>query len=86
MTQRAYYDFDHRSQEQLALKHFYRVIYADMKVKCFENKFSNMLDAVNIVERYEALYDDKKDSRRTAVRVVESKPDAIVTALERILE
>ena len=86
MTQRAYYDFDHRSQEQLALKHFYRVIDADMKVKCFENKCSNILDAVNIVERYEALYDDKKDSRRTAVRVVESKPDATVTALERILE
>lgn len=51
MTQRDYYDFDQRSQEQLALKHFYRVIEADMKVKCVENKCSNIGDAVDVVER-----------------------------------
>ena len=86
MTQRAYFDFDYRSQEQLALKHFYRVIDADMKVKCIENKCSNILDAVNIVERYDALYEDKRESRRTTVRAVESKPDASFIAMERILE
>ena len=36
MTQRAY-DFDLRSREQLALKHFYRVVDAEIKVKCVEN-------------------------------------------------
>ena len=86
MTQRAYHDFDHRSQEQLALKQFYRIIDADMKVKCFENKCSNILDAVNVVERYEALYDDKKDSKRTTVRAMESRPDTAVAAMEQILE
>ena len=60
MTQRAYHDFDHRSQEQLALKHFYRLLDADMKVKCIENRCNNILDAVYVVERYEALYADRK--------------------------
>ena len=31
MNQHAYHDFDHGSQEQLALKHFYRLLDADRK-------------------------------------------------------
>lgn len=86
MTQRAYYDFDHRSQEQLALKHFYRVIDSDMKVKCVENKCATLADAVDVVERYEALYEDKRlEGRKAAIRVVESKPDVTTATLERVL-
>ena len=65
LTQRAYCNFDHRSQEQLALKHFYRVIESDMKVKCIENKCSNVPDAVDVVERYESLLEDRKEHRKT---------------------
>lgn len=85
MSQRAYYDFDHRSQEQLALKHFYRVIDADMKVKCVENKCANLADAVDVVERYEALYEDRKEVKRAALRAIEPIPDATATALERVM-
>ena len=72
MSQKTYYDFDQRSQEQLALKHLYRVLDADMKVKCVEND-SNIAEAVDVVERYEALYEDRKDSQRgaTGIPVVE---------------
>ena len=53
-------------------QHFYRVIDADMKVKCFENKCANVFEAVDVVERYEALYEDKKEGRRSTVRVIEA--------------
>ena len=86
MTQRAYHDFDHRSQEQLALKHFYRLLDADMKVKCIENRCNNILDAVYVVERYEALYADRKESKRSTVRAVEVQPDAATMAMQRIIE
>ena len=72
MAQRAYYDFDHCSQEQLALKHFYRMIDTEMKVKCFENRCSTLSAAVDVFERYEALYEDKKHTRRTHVRAMDS--------------
>ena len=74
MTQRAYHDFDLRSQEQLALKHFYRVVDAEMKIKCIENKCGNIYDAVAVVERYEALYEDRRDGRRQHMRAVDSNP------------
>ena len=62
MTERAYHDFDYWSQEQLALKHFYPLLDADIKVNCIENRCSNILDAVYVVEHYEALYADRKEN------------------------
>ena len=87
MAQRAYYDFDQRSQEQLALKHFYRVLDSDMKVKCVENHCSNIADAVDVVERYEALYEDRKDGKRSTVRAVETaRPSSIEEDLKKIIK
>ena len=87
MAQRAYYDFDQRSQEQLALKHFYRALDTDMKVKCVENHCSNIADAVDVVERYEALYEDRKDGRRSTVRAVETtRPSPIEEDLKKIMK
>lgn len=86
MAQRAYYDFDQRSQEQLALKHFYRVIESDMKVKCVENRCTNIFDAVDVMERYEALYEDRKESRKTSVRAVEATKQMPTADLGRIME
>ena len=80
MTQRAYYDFDQRSQEQLALKYFYRVVDADMKVKCVENHCSTIADAVDVVERYEALYEDKREGRRSGIRAVETQKPQVTSA------
>ena len=40
-----------------------------MKVKCVENHCSNIAEAVDVVERYEALYEDCKDSRRGATGI-----------------
>ena len=87
MTQRAYYDFDHRSQEQLALKHFYRVIDPEMKVKCVENKCTTIADAVDVVERYEALYEDRRDSRRSQLRAVDAtKQTTTEDVLSKLVE
>ena len=80
MTQRAYCNYDHRSLELLALKHFCRVINADTKARCFESKCSNIKDAVNIIERYSGLYEDNMEERRTAVNTKESRLDTTVTA------
>ena len=44
------------------------------------------LDAVMVVKRHEALYHNKKDSKRTTIQAMESRPDAAVTAMEWILE
>ena len=85
MTQRAYHDFDLRSQEQLALKHFYCVVDAEMKVKCVENKCTNIYDAVAVVERYEALYEDRREGRKVHVRAVEKTPCAsLKTEVEQL--
>ena len=87
MAQRAYYDFDQRSQEQLALKHFYRALDTNMKVKCVENRCSNIADAVDVVERYEALYEDRKDGRRSTVWAVETtRPSPIEEDLKKIMK
>ena len=86
MTQRAYHDFDYRSQEQLALKHFYRLLDADMKVKCIENRCNNILDAVYVVERYEALYADRKENKKSTLRAVEVKSDVVAVAMQKIIE
>lgn len=86
MAQKAYYDFDHKSQEMLALKHFHRMIEPDMKVKCVENKCTNLADAVTVVERYEALYEDRRaENKKVALRAMEVQPDATTLTLERIL-
>ena len=85
MTQRAYHDFDLLSQEQLALKHFYRVVDAEMKIKCIENKCGNIYDAVAVIERYEALYGDRRDGRRQHMRAVDSNSsNPIARQLEEI--
>ena len=82
-TQRAYHDFDLRLQEQLALKHFYRVVDSEMKLKCVENKCTNIYDAVAVVERYEALYEDRCEGRKVHVCAVEKTPcDSLKTEVE----
>ena len=88
MTQRAYHDFDVRSQEQLALKHLYRLIDTDMKVKCIENKCKTLADAVDVVERYEALYEDTKDKRKAAARSIgtTSSMEPVMAALSMIAD
>ena len=86
MTQRAYFDFDLRSQEQLALKHFYRVIDSELKIKCVENRCSCIIDAVDVVERYEALFEDRKESRKSNVRAVDyNRPAEITDGLQQII-
>ena len=84
-TQRAYHDFDLRLQEQLALKHFYCVIDSEMKLKCVENKCTNIYDAVAVVERYEALYEDHREGRKVHVCAVEKTPcDSLKTEVEQL--
>ena len=71
MAQKAYYNFGHKAQEQLALKHFYRTLDTDMKVKCVENHCSTIADGVDVVMRYEALYEDRKEAKRANVRAAD---------------
>ena len=50
----------------------YRVVDAEIKVKCVENKCTNIYDAVAVVEMYEALYEGKQEGRKSHVPAVEA--------------
>lgn len=89
MTLRVYHDFCTRAQEQLALKHLYRLIETEMKVKCIENKCTTLTDAVDVVERYETLYEDNQDEERAATRAIAlatSQDAMVMTALGKMTD
>ena len=86
MSQKATYDFGQRSQVWLSLKHVYRVVDAGMTVKCVGNKCRNISDAVDVVKRYESLYEDRRGSKGSVVRDIEAeKPVSTEDTLNKLL-
>lgn len=73
MAQRAYKDFDPRAQEVLALNQLYKSVTPDIKYQCRDCK--TMSEAVEIIERYEAIMADSNDKRKT-VRLLTTGADA----------
>ncbi|KAH3703296.1 hypothetical protein DPMN_026552 [Dreissena polymorpha] len=55
LAQKAYSEFDHRSQEQLALHQLYKLIPNDMKCRCIDRNCTNIIEAVAVIERYESI-------------------------------
>lgn len=62
MAQRAYKDFDPRAQEVLALNQLYKSVSPEIKYQCKDCK--TITEAVEIIERYEAIMSDPMDKRR----------------------
>jgi hypothetical protein len=55
MAQKAYSNLDTRAQEVLALNQLYKNISLEMKCRCIDKECHSVTEAVDLVERYEAL-------------------------------
>ncbi|CAG2246783.1 unnamed protein product [Mytilus edulis] len=55
MVQKAYCNLDSLAQEVLALNQLYKSIPIEMKCRCVDRECKTVADAVDIIERYEAL-------------------------------
>lgn len=69
MSQRAYPNLDGMAQEALALNQLYKCISLEMKCRCIDRNCSTVVQAVDIIERYESILGDGTEKRR-AVRMV----------------
>ena len=69
MAQRAYTDLDARAQEVLALNQLYKSVPAEVKYQCTNQDCKSVTDAVEIVERYEAILGDGTEKKKSAVRM-----------------
>ena len=68
MAQRAYTDLDAKAQEVLALNQLYKSVPAEVKYQCTNQDCKNVTDAVEIIERYEAILGDGTDKKKFNVR------------------
>lgn len=69
MAQRAYTDLDARAQEVLALNQLYKSVPAEVKYQCTNQDCKSVTDAVEIIERYEAILGDGTEKKKCAVRM-----------------
>ncbi|CAC5414148.1 unnamed protein product [Mytilus coruscus] len=70
MVQKAYCNLDSLAQEVLALNQLYKSIPLEMKCRCVDRECKTVADAVDIIERYEALLGESSDIKKTSVRSV----------------
>lgn len=70
MAQRAYSDLDSKAQEVLALNQLYKSVSPEVKYQCTNQECKTVTDAVEIIERYEAIIGDSTDKKRSTVRMV----------------
>ena len=70
MAQRAYSDLDSKAQEVLALNQLYKNVSSEVKYQCTNQECKTVTDAVEIIERYEAIIGDSTDKKRSTVRMI----------------
>lgn len=70
MAQRAYSDLDARAQEVLALNQLYKSVSPEIKYQCTNQECTSVTEAVEVIERYEAIIGDCTDRKRPNVRMV----------------
>ena len=73
MAQKAYSNLDPTAQEILALNQLYKSISMEMKCRCVDRECKSVADAVDVIERYEALLGETVDKKKTGVRVVSNE-------------
>ena len=67
MVQKAYCNLNSMAQEVLALNQLYKSIPLEMKCRCVDRECKTVGDAVDIIERYEALLGESSDKKKTSV-------------------
>ncbi|KAK3592830.1 hypothetical protein CHS0354_019060 [Potamilus streckersoni] len=72
MAQKAYCNLDSKAQESLALNQFYKILPIEMNCRCIDKNCETVADAVDVVERYEAILGDEYDKKKANVRAVGS--------------
>ena len=70
MAQRAYTDLDPRAQEVLAINQLYKSVSPDVKYQCTNQNCKTVSDAVEVIERYEAILGDTQEKKKSTVRMV----------------
>ena len=86
MSQKAYPNLDCVAQEALAVNQLYKSITLEMKCRCIDRNCTTVGQAVDIIERYEAVLGEPNDKKKMA-RVVEKKTtndDALGETLSKL--
>lgn len=74
MAQRAYTNLGVQAQEALALNQLYKSISLEMKCRCMDRDCRSVAEAVDVIERYEAILEDPRDKKKS-VRFTGPKED-----------
>ena len=74
MAQKAYCNLDSVAQEALALNQLYKVISLEMKCRCIDKDCRTVSEAVDVIERYEAIMGDCSDRKKPNMRTIDSSP------------
>ena len=80
LAKKAYRHLDSNAQETLALNQLYKLIPVEMKCRCIDHDCQSIHEAVDVIERYEAILGEasverKKSSLRNIDHVTENKND-----------
>lgn len=70
LSQKAYANLDAVAQEALALNQLYKSVSLEMKCRCIDKECTTVSDAIEVIERYEAILGDSQDKKKTPVRQV----------------
>ena len=73
LAKKAYGDLDTTAQETLALNQLYKLIPVEMKCRCIDSKCENVYQAVDIIERYEAILGDhSQELKKSNIRAIDT--------------
>lgn len=75
LAKKAYRNLDTNAQETLALNQLYKLIPVDMKCRCIDHDCKSVQQAVEVIERYEAILGEAAQERKkTNVRNMDQMP------------
>lgn len=75
ISQKAYCNLNEKEQEALALNHLYKIIPVEMKCRCIDRDCQSISDAVDVIERYEAILCEHFDKKKQTARAVSYSSD-----------
>ena len=73
MAQKAYANLDSHAQEMLALQQFNKAVPLEMRCRIMDRDCISISEAVDVVERYEELLNEKADRKRAITRATDNQ-------------
>ena len=89
LAKKAYRNLDTQAQESLALNQLYKLIPIGMKCRCIDHDCQSVQEAVEVIERYEAIIGEAtQERRRNNFRAVDQKqePQTVDPSMSNILK